>query len=335
MAELRVGIIGLGIGEQHVVGYDLNPHCKVVAICDRKGEKLERVQTRVTGVRTSRDSTDVINDPAIDVLSIASNDEDHFDHVCHALSCGKHVFIEKPICQSLSQLREIKHLWSRANGSLKLKSNLVLRGAPLYRWVKQQVQSGEIGQVYSFDGDYLYGRLSKLTDGWRATTENYSVMEGGGIHLIDLMVWMTGQRPETIHAVGNRVCSNGTRFRYEDFVAATMTFSSRMIGRITANFGCVHGHQHVVRLFGTKGTFVHDDKGPRYQAHRDPAPPAESLSYGSLSPSKYVLINDFIDAVLRDRNIEAETQADFDVMSICIASDHALRTHSVAEIQYV
>src|SRR5262249_50292734 len=149
--------------------------------------------------------------------------------------------------------------------------NLVLRAAPLYCWLRDTIAAGELGELYAFDGDYLYGRLEKITDGWRGEVDGYSVLQGGGVHLVDLMLWLTGQRPATVNAVGNRIATRGTRFRYDDFVAATYRFESGLIGRITANFGCVHRHQHVVRVFGTKGTFIHDDRGARLHSTREPS----------------------------------------------------------------
>src|SRR6185503_7475057 len=102
---------------------------------------------------------------------------------------------------------------------------------------------------------------------------DYSVMAGGGVHLVDLMLWLTGQQPTTVSAVGNRIATANSRFAYDDFVTATYAFPSGLVGRITANFGCVHRHQHVVRVFGTKGTFIHDDAGARLHWTRDEARP--------------------------------------------------------------
>jgi predicted dehydrogenase len=332
--ELRVGVIGLGIGTQHLTGYWRNPHCRVVVACDRDQGKLSEIRERYPRIRTVVCADDVLDDPDIDVVSIASHDDDHFDQLCKALDNGKHVFVEKPLCQSLEQLEVVKNKWLQHKNSVKIKSNLVLRGAPLYVWAKQQVASGELGDVYAFDGDYLYGRLPKITTGWRAEVNDYSVMEGGGIHLIDLMIWLTQQRPRTILTVGNRICTKGTSFRYNDYVAATMTFDSGMIGRVTANFGCVHGHQHVVRLYGTKGTILYDDQGARHQTVRDPAPPAKPVNHDPLPATKYILIDQFVDAILQDADMSCETQLDFDVMSVCIASDQSLRTATITEIQY-
>jgi len=334
MGLLRVGVIGLGVGEQHVRGYLGNAHCQVTAVCDYDPDKLQRIRDLVPTVRTTTAWEAVATAPDIELVSIASYDEDHFPQICAAIDHGKHVFVEKPLCQTLEQLATIKEKWSAARGEVKFKSNLVLRRAPIYQAVREQIHRGELGRIYAFDGDYLYGRLVRITDGWRANTENYSVIAGGAIHLIDLMVWMTGERPTTVATHGNRICTEGTRFRYHDYVTATLTFPSGMIGRITANFGCVHGHQHVVRVFGTAGTFLNDDLGSRLQQHRDPAPPAEKLAVPSLPESKYVLIDDFVAEIRGESAPHDDPNIDFDVMSICISTDESLCRGATTEIAY-
>ena len=69
-------------------------------------------------------------------------------------------------------------------------------------------------------------------------------MEGGGVHLLDLLLWITGERPTSVTAMGNRICTRGTAFRYDDYVAATLQAPSGLVSRVTANFGCVHRHHH-------------------------------------------------------------------------------------------
>ncbi len=331
---LNVAVIGLGIGQQHVIGFDAHPDCRVRVVCDHSSDKLAAAQKEYPGLRVTQHAEEVLADENIDIVSIASFDSDHFPQVMAALANGKHVFVEKPLCQNSAQLEQIKRAWAQHEGRVKLLSNLVLRGAPLYQWLKDRITAGAFGQVYSFDGEYLYGRLPKITNGWRGEIDEYSVMAGGGIHLIDLMRWTTGQRPTSIRTVGNRICTASTRFRHNDFVSATMQFPSGMVGRITSNYGCVHGHQHVVRAFGTEATFLYDDQGARLQVQRDPAPPASALEHDPLPPSKRVLIGGFVEAVVNDRDISDETQADLDVASICFASDASLRNRDEQEIHY-
>ena len=335
MKTLRVGVIGLGVGEQHALGFARTEGCKVVALCDLSAEKLEKVGARVPKARATGQPDDVLDDPDIDVVSLASYDDAHAGQVLKALRAGKHVFVEKPLCRTPDELRAIKEAWGRHGGKVKLTSNLVLRATPLYRWLRRRLAAGDFGEVYAFDGDYLYGRLHKITDGWRRDVPDYSVVAGGGVHMIDLLVWLTGQRPSAVRAVGNRVCTRDTAFHYDDYAAVTMEFPSGMIARVTANFGCVHRHQHVMRVFGTRGTFLYDDAGPRCHASRDPALAAAPVALPTLPASKADLIPDFVRAVLDDEDLGAETQSHFDVLSVVAACDAARHTHSTTEVAYV
>ena len=335
MIPLRAGIIGLGIGEQHIGGYERHPACEVAALCDFSDEKLAAVGKRHPNVKKlSRQAEDVLLDPEIDVVSIASFDDAHFDQTLAALEADKHVFVEKPLCRSTKELRTIKQTWFK-HRCLKLGSNLVLRTAAVYRWLKKKIEGGELGQIYAFDGDYLYGRLRKITEGWRKDVDGYSVMEGGGIHLVDLMMWLTGQRPVSVSAAGNRICSERTEFRYDDFVSATFQFESGLIGRITANFGCVHRHHHVVRVFGTKGTFVYDDQGPRLHTTREPSVAATMLDLPTLPASKGDLIPPFVQTILDGEDTREQMQHEFNLISACAGADRALGARHSLEIEYV
>lgn len=333
MQRLRAAVIGLGIGEQHALTYRAHPGCELVALCDLSDEKLAQAREKFPGVRLTRDAGAVLDDPSVDVVSIASFDDAHARQVVRALDAGKHVFVEKPLCQRAQELEAIKRAWWRHQGRIKLASNVVLRTAPLYRWLEQRITAGDLGEVYAFDGDYLYGRIEKITHGWRKDVDDYSVMAGGGIHLIDLFVWLLGQRPATVHAVGNRVCSRGSDFRYDDFTAATLTCPSGVVARFTANFGCVHRHQHVVRVFGTKATFLYDDAGARWHWTRDPAAAASPVTLSGL-PSKGDLLRRFLDAIRSGEDTSARTQGHLDVVSIVLACDRSAREESLTEVQY-
>ncbi len=260
-SPLRVGVIGLGVGEQHVAGFRAETNCAVVAVCDLDESRLERARRADETLRTTTDADALIDDPAVDVVSIASYDDAHYEQALRAIRNGKHVFVEKPLCRTAEETRTIGRALAE-HPEVVLGSNLVLRGAPLFRFAREQREQGALGQVYAFDGDYLYGRLHKITDGWRRDVEDYSVLLGGGVHLVDLMLWITGERPARVTAAGNRISTEGTAFRYLDFASATYEFPSGLIGRITANFGSVIPHRHVVRIFGTAASLISDDAGP-------------------------------------------------------------------------
>ena len=332
---LGVAVVGLGIGEQHarrLAGLD---RVCLRALLDHDAAKARRLADQLGALTVPPDYEALLGDPQVEAVVIASYDDDHAAQTLAALQAGKHVFVEKPLCRTLDELRAIKAAWAGHGGRLKLSSNLILRAAPLYRWLKTQCESGRLGRIYSVDGEYLYGRLEKITAGWRAHVEGYSAMLGGGIHLIDLMLWLTGERPATVYAAGNRLSTEGTAFRYQDFIAATFEFPSTMVGRIVANFGCVHPHQHVLRLYGTGATFLVDDAGPRWHESRDPAQGASPLTLDPLPAHKGDLLPEFVLAILSGRDWDAHTQAHLDTISVCVAADHALATNAPVKVTYI
>ena len=325
-------VIGLGVGEAHARTYRALPSCRLRWVVDLDAARAAALAAELQ-CQAASDFDVVLQDQATDVISIASYDDAHAGQVLAALHHGKHVFVEKPVARSVDELLAVKAAWQTS--ARHLSSNLILRAAPLYVQLREMIAQGELGEIYSFDGDYLYGRIEKITGGWRAGVADYSVIEGGGIHLVDLMLWLTGQRPRHVQAVGNQIATRGSSFRYPDFVAATYLFSSGLIGRITANFGCVHRHHHVMRIFGTRATFIYDDRGARLHDTRDPANDARPLDAPALPASKGDLLPEFISGIERGHRDETATQLHFDVLSACAAADRALRTGAQVEITYV
>jgi predicted dehydrogenase len=338
--QLGIAVVGLGIGEQHARMYATLPSCKVKLLLDLDRSRAEHLAGAFPGSQAGTDLEEALGRRDIDVVSIASYDDTHFEQVMRSLSAGKHIFVEKPLCRTAGELTRIRAALD-AQRSLHLASNLVLRGADLYRWLREEIASGTFGEIYAFDGDYLYGRLHKITDGWRGETEDYSVMLGGGIHMIDLMLWLTGRRPISVQATGNGICTRGTEFRYDDFVAATMTFASGMVGRITANFGCVHRHQHVVRIFGTRQTFVLDDAGPRLMTSRDPVEPGldvapvQPVNLAAKPAHKGALIPSFVEGIVLNKSPRTDDlKATLDAIAIATACDEAVSRSAPVQISY-
>lgn len=334
MTRLRVGVIGLGVGEEHARAYAAHPGCEVVALCDLSRERLARVARDLPGPRTTTDAGDVLDAADIDLVSIASYDDAHFEQTLRALRAAKHVFVEKPLCRSQRELVELKAAW-RERPALRLASNLVLRAAPLFEWARARREAGEFGPIFAFDGDYLYGRIERITEGWRKDVADYSVIQGGAVHLVDLMLCLTGEKPTAVSAAGNRISTAASDFRYSDYVSATFHFPSGLVGRITANFGCVHRHQHVVRMFGTKATLVSDDAGARLHTSRDPSMPAIVLEQPALPVSKGALVGRFVDSILAGADGAADAQHEFDLTSACVAADRAAASGRLVDIEYV
>ncbi len=341
---LRVAVIGLGVGEQHARAIAAHPSATLAVVCDLDRARAVRVADQVradaSGARDVRNASDtprvvdaieaVIDAPDIDAIVLATYDDQHASQVLRAFAAGKHVFCEKPLCRTIDELRAI----ATARGALHLRCNLILRAAPLYRWLREAIRDGELGDVYAIDGDYLYGRLHKITEGWRTGVDDYSVMQGGGVHLVDLAMWLVGERPARVTAVGNRIVTKDTAFRYPDFVAATFELPSGIVMRITANFGSVHKHQHVLRVFGSKATFIVDDAGARLHTVRDPGEPPRLIAHAPVAANKGDLVPGFVDAILAGEDPAPAARHELDVITACIAADRALATHEPVAIDY-
>jgi len=330
MSELGCAVIGLGVGEQHARALARTPGCRIRWLFDLDRQRAATVAAALGQGEVAASFEQVLADPDVGLVAIASYDDAHAAQVVAALDAGKHVFCEKPLCRTPGELAAIASAWRRSGRMLGC--NLVLRAAPLYRWLREAIGSGQLGRIYAFDGDYLYGRLSKITEGWRADVPDYSVLQGGGIHLLDLLLWTTGQYPERASAVGNRIVTEGTRFRYDDYVCATFQFPSGLIGRITANFGCVHRHQHVVRVFGDRATFLYDDQGARLYCARDPGEKPRWIDLAPLPASKGALIPDFVER-LRAGGDPRVTEHELDLVAACLAADRALSERAPVAIQ--
>jgi len=335
---LNVAVIGLGVGEQHARTYARENSSHLKWLYDLDEERAASLAGLLGDVGVAKNEAAIFNDEQTDVVSIASYDDDHFDQVIKGLEAGKTLFVEKPLCRTVDELQKIKAAWEKA-GQPPVETNLVLRAAPLYIWLKQEIAAGTFGDIYAIDGDYLYGRIHKIIDGWRKGVNNYSVMSGGGIHMIDLMVWLTGKSPSSVSSVGNRISTEGTSFQFNDFMASTFRFPSGMIARITANFGCVHRHHHVLRIFGTKATFIYDDQGARLHTTRDENAQATPIDLDPLPASKGSLIETFLKTIQSNtftpEQSKAAVQHNINVVSIVAAADRAVLSNQEESILYV
>lgn len=334
--SLGAGVIGLGVGERHIAGFEARPECRVVALCDIDPAKRAMAKERYPHMRIYERSDDLIDDPRVNVVSIASYDDAHYGQLCRALDLGKHAFVEKPLCVRDEELSDIRARL-RARPELKISSNLILRRAPRFADLKARIDAGTMGRVYYVEGDYDYGRLHKLDRTWRGNMPDYSVMLGGGVHLVDLVLWlMGGRRPVEAMAMGNRIASAeaGIPFAPDDLTVGLLRFADGAIAKVSANFGCVKPHYHRLMVYGTRGTFENGPEAGRYWFERDPqaAPQAATLAYPGAA--KGDLIPSFVDALLGRGPAEVGNAEVLDCMSVCMALDRSRADGRAVAIRY-
>ena len=146
---------------------------------------------------------EILSDPEVEVVHIATPNRQHRDMVIGALDAGKHVVCEKPLATSSLETSELVER-ARKNPTLVAAVNYNVRFYPLALHARDLLQRGAVGRVLSVRGAYIQDWLLKDTDwNWRLLVE-----EGGelravgdiGTHWMDLILFMTGLRIDSVFA---------------------------------------------------------------------------------------------------------------------------------------
>ena len=333
---MRAGIIGLGVGEKHIESYQGHPQCEVVALCDFSEEKISMVKNRYPGLKLTKKAEEILDDPEIDIVSIASFDNYHYEQIIQGLNNDKHLFVEKPLVLHPEEAKSIRKILNK-KPSIRLSSNLNLRTTPRFIRLKEAVQSGELGRVYYLEGDYLWGRISKLTDGWRKEMDFYSIVHGAAVHMIDLILWIMEMKPLEVKGYGNRIATQNSGFKFNDFAVILMRFENGMIAKVSANGGCVHPHFHRMGVFGTKKTFSYDISGGKMIDSSDPNADIVALieEYPATNERKKV-ITTFIDSILNTGTKPVVSCEEvFETLSVCFAAEKSIHENRSILVEYI
>ena len=330
---VKVGVIGLGVGEAHARALHAREDVEVLALCDFNSERLNQFKSDFPNAELTTEATEILDNPSIDVVCIASFDNFHKEQVIRALDNGKHVFVEKPLCLSIEEAEALREAHER-NPSLLFSSNLILRESPRFIDLKQRMNSGALGALSYIEGDYNYGRINKITEGWRGEIPFYSVVLGGGLHLIDLILWLTGDRVSSVSAMGNNVLSKGSQYKYNDLVVALLNFESGLVAKVASNYGCVHPHFHVLNIYGEKATFKNGLEAAELYTSRDPEASPERISSEYPGVHKGALAENFIDAVNGKAQLRLSTEQMFEALSVGLSIEEAMNKQKVVPITY-
>ena len=329
--RLRAGVVGLGIGEQHVIGYNAIEGVRVTDVCDIDPVKLRAVGARNDVPKLHTDYRKVTENPDIDVVSIASPDDQHAEQAISAFNHGKHVMVEKPIALNR---RDAERLLRAQQDSKKLiTSNLILRLSPRFRELKSWIDAGDFGDIVSIQGDYIHRVLWRMTKGWRGKMPFDCVTYYGGIHMIDLMRWLTGQEVTQVIGMGNDFQTRGSGYRYDDVIVNLLRFDGGTIGRSMSNLGAMRPRLHALSVYGTLQTWVNDTPhaklfdGDQPDNWRDIDTPYPAVGKGGLLP-------DFI-AAIRTGGQPYVTPVDvFRTMDVCFACYESTWSDSVLPVTY-
>lgn len=357
MKNIRWGVIGLGIGLLHAKTLKILHNSELVAVCDSDIPTLERAKEELGLISFYSDGLKMLEEEDLDAIVIATFDNKHAYLIVEAILRGIHVFTEKPIATTQKDLCEIfKALKSKP--SVKLSTNTLLRLSPRFDLLKKKITNREMGEIFHFEADYLYGRLEKLLSGWRSLDPNYSVTLGGAIHLVDLMLWLIEEKPNRVFGLGSdkgsrqQVKKTNSQSISDDLRIALLEFPSGITGKISANFSCVHPHFHKVDIYGTSGTFSNSISAtpPNEFEFRErnisnsssamliqsrsilDKPQLFDMEYPGVDKS--ALLSSFHNSLITNESAIVNIQEAFDVMSVCLAIDKSVKEGIPVKVDY-
>ena len=330
--KLKIGVIGLGVGEQHVIGYQRIPNVEVTDICDIDPSVLKIVGDRNDVPNRHQDYKQITENPNIDVVSIASYDNCHAIQAISAFENGKHVMIEKPLALNRHEAEAI--LRAQQDSGRFLSSNLVLRKSPRFQELKNWIAKGYFGEIVTIEGDYLHQILWKLTQGWRGEMEFYCVTYGGGIHMIDLMRWLLDEEIVEVCGMSNKKLTRGSKFNFDDTVTNLLKFKSGTVGRTTSNLGAPRPQIHGLSVYGTEKSFINDTPHAKL-FHGDNSEDIEIVETNYPGIDKFGLLPDFISSIRNGDEPEVSAKDVFRVMDICFACYESLKAKKTVNVDYL
>ncbi len=148
--QLGIGVIGYGYwGPNLVRNFSNGVSTHVVSICDLDSGKLAMSQRLYPGVTTTSDFRDLLTNPAIDAVAIATPTRTHYELALAALKAGKHVFVEKPLAPTADQVRRLIDEANRRNLILMVDHTFLY--TPAVQKIRELIHTDQLGEIYYYD----------------------------------------------------------------------------------------------------------------------------------------------------------------------------------------
>ena len=332
--NLRIGIIGLGVGAHHIAAYVKNKYCDVISVCDLDNKKILKFKKKYPNAKFTNYANDIINDQSIDVISIASFDNYRFDQLISSIKNKKHIFIEKPLCLNEKELSKIVQL-QKMHPNCIISSNMVLRANPRFQYLKNKYKEGLFKNTHYIEASYFWGRFEKLS-GWRANIDHYSIILGASIHLIDLVLWILKDKPIYVETFGNRIGANNKMIKNNTFVSTNLVFENSLVVTINAHGLSVHPHFHSFKLFSQEISFIQELNNAFFIKKNNLNKLIKVKHPYPHKENRGLIIDNFINKI-RKRSLKSEYVSFNEIcdsMSICLSAIKSNKLRKKIKIKY-
>ncbi len=207
MTPVRYGIIGLGqiARNGHIPVLKDVEGGRIAALSDVSAEALESAAVDLGDIATYENYHDLLVDPNVDVVVVATPNWLHSEQAIAAFEAGKHVFCEKPLGIDMAECEAILAA-QRKSGRL-LQVGHELRYSGLLQAAREKIDAGLIGAVKMM----VFSEFRKpLLPGWRQTGKTGGVMLEKNSHFFDLFNWFADAEPERVIGVGGNNATAGS-----------------------------------------------------------------------------------------------------------------------------
>jgi predicted dehydrogenase len=212
-SPLRLGVAGLGYwGPNLARNFAAIPGCELAWCCDASPDARARIGRQFPRARLTDDLGELLADPELDAIVLATPVPTHSELAVRVLESGKHCFVEKPLAQSVAEAQ--RAVAAAESSGRTLMVGHLLEYHPGVQKLKELAESGDLGdEIY-----YIYG--NRLNLGKLRADEN--ALWSLGAHDVSVVLYLAGEEPEEAIARGECYVRDGV----EDVVFCFLRFPS-------------------------------------------------------------------------------------------------------------
>lgn len=216
--QLRVGVIGCGHwGPNHIRVFSQLERSSVPVFADTNAVRLSQVSRNFPTARGVADYREILDDITINAVVVATPTRTHFAIASDALAAGKHVLVEKPICPTVAQTRDLVNHSRRANRVLMVGHVFVFNSGIIK--LKQLIEAGELGDIQYIDA--VRTNLGPVRG-------DVNALYDLGTHDISISNYLLDSAPYAVSAQGSCI----TQDRIEDVCFATLRYPGRALAHL-------------------------------------------------------------------------------------------------------
>jgi predicted dehydrogenase len=218
---INIAVIGYGYwGPRIARNFSATQNCRVVTICDRSANRLQRARTDFPAIEVTSDVESVLASPDIDAVAVVTPVWTHFELAESALRNGKHVFVEKPFTSTPEQAERLIELAAQKNLQIMVDHTFLFTGA--VQKIRKMVDEDALGKLYYYDSMRVNLGLFQ---------HDVNVIWDLAPHDLSIVDQLVKAPPQGVVATGQSHL-NG----HEDVAYMTVYYGDRMIAHINVNW---------------------------------------------------------------------------------------------------